>query len=123
MGLEREPDKLALEIAEEILQAIYGDDLKGCTVRPDTVAAIVSRGIQAQAAGTSELIGLYEKVVEAVDLLSTAPDVTKVNDPKELQRLLSERLDAIHVIATKTIDTINRLKKRRQTGSETETLS
>jgi hypothetical protein len=123
MGLEREPDKLALEIAEEILQAIYGDDLKGCTVRPDTVAAIVSRGIQAQAAGAGELIGLYEKVVEAVDLLSTAPDVTKVNDPKELQRLLSERLDAIHVIATKTIDTINRLKKRRQTGSESETLS
>ena len=113
MTSDPQPDKLALLLAEEVLQAIYGDDLKGCTVSLDQVAQVVARGLQQIEASSNELVGLYEKVVEAVHLLSTPPDSSKVTEPKELQALLSERLDAVHAITTKTMETTSRLKKKR----------
>jgi hypothetical protein len=100
-----EPDKLASFLAEEILRTIYGDDYRGCTVRPEQIADVIRKGLQDQQAQTHELVELYEKVVEAVDLLSTPPDATKVTDPEQLRRLLGERLDGIHAVTTKTIQT------------------
>ena len=96
-------------LAEEVLRAIYGDDLNGCTVSLDSIAAIIGRGIN-QRAASNELIALYEKVVDAVHLLSEPPPTDKVADPKELQLLLSKRLDSIHAITTKTIDTTGLLR-------------
>lgn len=101
-----EPSSL---LAEEILRTIYGDDLKGCTVSLDSIAAIIGKGIN-QSAATSELLALYEKVVEAVHLLSAPPSAEKIADPKELQLLLSERLDSIHALTKKTMDTVGLFK-------------
>ena len=97
--------ELASLLAEEILRTIYGDDLKGCTVSLDSIATIISKGIN-QNAPTNELLALYEKVVEAVHLLSEPPPAGTIADPKELQSLLSKRLDSIHVITTKTMNTV-----------------
>jgi hypothetical protein len=98
-------------LAEEILRAIYGDDLQGCTVSLDKIAAIVGKGIH-QSAWTNELLALYEKVVEAVHLLSDPPPAENITDPKELQSLLSQRLDSIHAVTTKTMDTVDLFKTK-----------
>src|SRR5437868_15210928 len=83
---------------EEILQKLFGDDYKGCTVNPDEIAAIILNGWQQQRGREFELLDLYEKVIEAVDLLSKPPEISKITDPAELRVLLSERLDAIHTV-------------------------
>jgi hypothetical protein len=111
MSSNTPPEKLATFLAEEILRTIYGDDYKGCTVSPDQIAAVIQKGLQQGRGQTDDLLELYEKVVEAVDLLSTPPDVTKVTDPDKLRSLLSERLDGIHSVTTKTIQTTALLRK------------
>lgn len=105
------PDKLAVFLAEEILRAIYGDDYRGCTVSPDQIATLIHKGLEQRKSQADDLLELYEKVVEAVDLLSTPPDVTKVTDPEQLHSLLSERLDGIHAVTAKTIQTTALLRK------------
>jgi hypothetical protein len=111
MSGNSEPGKLAAFLAEEILRTIYGDDYRGCTVSPDQIAAVIQKGLQQRHSQADDLLELYEKVVEAVDLLSTPPDVSKVNDPEQLRSLLSERLDGIHAVTTKTIHTTALLRK------------
>ena len=101
-------DELATALAEKILQKIYGDDLAGCPVSLDSIAAVIASGLRNPPSG--DLLALYEKVVEAVHLLSAPPPAEKIADPKELQSLLTERLDSIHVVTTKTLETVARFK-------------
>ena len=103
----------ASRLAEEILRTIYGDDLKGCTVSLDSIAAIIGKGIN-QSAASNELLALYEKVVEAVHLLSEPPPAENIADPKELQSLLGKRLDSIRSVTTKTMHTAGLFKTTRQ---------
>jgi hypothetical protein len=105
------PDQHALFLAEEILRTIYGDDYKGCTVNPETITAIIRQGLQRQQTQHQDLLELYEKVVEAAHLLSTPPDASEISEPATLRSLLSERLDGIHAITTKTIETTSRVRK------------
>jgi len=107
-------DKPEQLIAEDILRAIYGDDFKGCTARLDDIAAIISAGRSQRQAQAEELLDLYEKLVEALDLLSTPPDIKKITDPNELRLLLSERLDAIHTLTARTMETTALAKKQRE---------
>ena len=97
--------------AEEILRTIYGDDYKGCTVSLDQITAIIHSGWQQNRNRESELLELYEKVIEAIDLLSKPPEVSKITDPAELRVLLSERLDAIRTVTQKTRVTAARAGK------------
>jgi hypothetical protein len=106
MSSNEPPDALAFVTAEEVLRTIYGDDLQGCTVSLDAIAGTIDPALRQTAARNSEVLELYEKVVEAVHLLSTPPDQTKVTEPAELQALLTERLDAIHAVSSKTIETL-----------------
>jgi YesN/AraC family two-component response regulator len=112
MSKNGQPDKLASEIAEEVLRTIYGDDFIGCRVTPDQIAAVISEGLKAERAPTQELLELYEKVVEAVHLLSTPPENQSVADPNELRTLLGERLDSIHAVTTKTMKTTAAAKRK-----------
>ena len=108
------PENLASLLAEEVLRAIYGDDYRGCTVNPEQIAEVIRKALQKHQAQTQDLLELYEKVVEAVDLLSTPPDVSKISDPDQLRSLLGERLDGIHAVTTKTIQTTALVKKKTQ---------
>jgi hypothetical protein len=103
-----------MSIAEEVLRAIYGDDYKGCNVSPEAIGRIIQSGLQTCTTGQQDLIGLYEKVVEAVHLLSTAPDAKQVTDPNELRALLGQRLDGIHAITSKTIQTTAFVKEKAE---------
>jgi hypothetical protein len=99
-----------MRAAEEILRTIYGDDFAGCKVSLDQIAIIIEQAIRHQAATDLVLLDLYEKLVEAMNLLSTPPDSSKVVSPEDLRALLNERLDAIRGLTLKTLQTTARLK-------------
>ncbi|SPE53326.1 hypothetical protein SBV1_1700010 [Verrucomicrobia bacterium] len=111
MSADQVPERPALRTAEEILRTIYGDDLKGCTVSLETIAALIDKS--SGQALPRELLDLYEKVVEAVHLLSTPPKPEKLTTPEELRTLLGERLDAIHTLTTRTMGTLARVKAQQ----------
>jgi hypothetical protein len=114
MSKNGQPDKLALLIAEEVLRTIYGDDFIGCRVTPDQIAGVIAEALKNERAQTQELIELYEKVVEAVHLLSTPPENQAFDDPKQVRTLLSERLDGIHAVTTRTMQTTAAAKRKAQ---------
>jgi hypothetical protein len=113
MSSNSQPEGLALATAEEILRAIYGDDLKGCRVSLDSIARIIDQSLKQKAAQNGEWLELYDKVVEAVHLLSTPPDKSKITEPDELQALLTHRLDGIHMVTTKTIETLASVRGKK----------
>ena len=98
--------EIAKAVAEEILRRIYGDDLIGCTVSLDQIAAVVDEGFKQE----RELIEMYEKAIEAMSLLSTPPQAEEVPTPEQLRSLLGDRLDAIQKLARKVMDTTARLQ-------------
>jgi hypothetical protein len=109
---------MASLLAEEVLRRIYGDDYHGCTVSPDQIAEVIQKGLKQRQTQVDDLLELYEKVIEAVDLLSTPPDASKVANPDQLRTLLGERLDGIHAVTTKTIQTtalVRRISEADQT--------
>lgn len=112
MNSTPQSDPVALQLAEDVLRHIYGDDLKGCAVSLEGVASIITRGINQQQRGASELLDLYEKLVEALHLLSNPPDAGKISDPAEWQKFLSERLDSIHALTTKAMETTARIRPK-----------
>ena len=114
MSKNGQPDKVALAIAEEVLRTIYGDDFIGCKVTPDQIGAVVAEGLQHERAHRGELIELYEKVVEAIHLLSTPPENKSLNDPNEVRTLLGERLDSIHAVTTRTMETTAAAKRKAE---------
>ncbi len=103
-------DELASFLSEEVLRTIYGDDFKGCSVRLDDIARVIRDGLSKGRTQARELVELYEKVVEAIHLLSTPPDSQAVTDPNELRSLLSQRLDAIHAVTSRTMHTTSRAR-------------
>lgn len=103
--------QIAMAVAEEILRNIYGDDLLGCKVSLDDVAAIVEEGLKGDKRQQRELIEMYEKAIEAVSLLSTPPQTQEVPTPDQLRSLLGERLDAIQKLARKVMETTARVQK------------
>lgn len=108
---EKLPDRLSSEVAEEILRRIFGDDFEGCTVSFDEIASIVQGGAEQRGIQQKELLEMYEKAIEALNLLSTPPSTNDVSDVTQLNDLLSERLDAIQKLTKKVIETTALLQK------------
>lgn len=104
MSSDSKPDSLAVATAEEVLRKIYGDDLAGCTVTLDEISRIIQQGVEPR--GITELIDLYDKLVDAIHLISTPPDKSAVTDPAQLRDLLGQRLDSIHSLTSKARETI-----------------
>jgi hypothetical protein len=66
-------DRTAIATAEEILRVIYGDDLQGCAVSLDSIAAVIRTGLEEHARIGDEIAALHAKAFEAVQLLATPP--------------------------------------------------
>jgi hypothetical protein len=113
MNSTPQPDPVALQLAEDVLRHIYGEDLKGCTVSLENVASIIARGLSQQQRGANELLDLYEKLVEALHLLSNPPESGKISEPAEWQTFLSQRLDSIHTLTSRAIETTNRVRPKK----------
>ena len=105
MSADAPSNSAAVNAAEEVLRTIYGDDFTGCTVSLDSISAIIQGALSDSTAQQHALLELYEQLVDALHRLSTPPDASKVTDADELRVLLSERLDAIHGLTTKTLQT------------------
>ena len=116
------PDGLAMAASEEVLRRIFGDDLRGCNVSLETIAAIIKDALQQRSEEDKDLIDMYEKLVEALDLLSTPPDSSKVPGPDELRTLLGERLDSIHALTQRTRKTTESLRALRRDGGDSAPL-
>jgi hypothetical protein len=110
---ERQPDRMSRLVAEELLATLFGDDLAGCPVSLDQVALIVQDAVEQRAAQDAKLLDLHSTVVNSIHQLATPPVSAQNAGPNELRSLLSERLDAIRAIATKTIETMERVKVER----------
>jgi hypothetical protein len=110
---ERRPDRMSRLVAEELLATLFGDDLAGCPVSLDQVALIVQDAVEQRAAQDAKLLDLHSTVVNSIHQLATPPVSAQNAGPNELRSLLSERLDAIRAIATKTIETMERVKVER----------
>ena len=107
-------------VAEELLAAIFGDDLTGCPVSLDQVALIVQDAVEQRAAQDAKLLDLHSTVMSSIYQLATPPESAKTVGPNELRSMLSERLDAIQALATKTIETMEHVKAERSGTGEGE---
>lgn len=111
MGKDSPPDRLSIEIAEEVLRRIFGDDLAGCPVTLDEIAGVIAQGAPQRNDNQGELIEMYEKAIEALNLLSTPPGPTDVSSPEQLRSLLGDRLDTILKLTQKVMETTALLRK------------
>ena len=97
-------DRTAIATAEEILRVIYGDDLQGCAVSLDSIAAVIRTGLQEHARIGDEIAALHAKAFEAVQLLATPPVDGHALSPEDLRTLLGERLDQIYGLTGKVLN-------------------
>src|SRR5256885_14847868 len=111
------PDRISKLIAEELLTVLFGEDLTGCPVTLDEVAAIIQRAVEERAQQDSRLLDTFDTVIASIHQLATPPGSAKNAGPDELRSLLGERLDAVRAITTKTIEMSARVKAER-TGPE-----
>jgi len=116
MSADAPSNSAAMGAAEEVLRTIYGDDFTGCTARVDTIAAIVQTALDDASGQQRALLDLYEQLVEALHRVSTPPDPGRVSGADELRTLLSDRLDAIHALTTKTLQTTALFKQQSATN-------
>jgi hypothetical protein len=114
MSSDARIEKAATAAAEEVLQRIYGDDFAGCTVSLDEIASIVLVKMREHAEEDRAILELYAKAVEGIQLLATPPEPGSSLSPEELQGLLSERLDTIHSLTTKIIETLASVKLQKE---------
>jgi hypothetical protein len=114
-----EPDRISRLVAEELLASIFGEDLEGCRVTLDEVAAIIQRTVDERAQQDTRLLDTYDTVVSSIHQLATPPGSAREASPEDLRSLLGERLDAIRTITAKTIEMSARVKKERGSGATT----
>lgn len=107
MNADAQLDTVSNAAAEEVLRVIYGDDLQGCAVTLDSVAAAIRPLVQEHSRLHSDLAELHTKGFQAVQLLATPPAGGAALTPDDLRSLLGERLDQIRELATKILNTTN----------------
>lgn len=93
----------ATAAAEEILRIIYGEDLRGCAVNVDQIAAVIAAALEGNAVDTRQVTELHLKAFEAVQLLSTPPQDGHTLSAEDLRSLLGDRLDKIRALADKVL--------------------
>lgn len=103
MTPEQHTERVAIDTAEEVLRVIYGDDLQGCAVSLDTIAAVIRKGVEEHARGTTAVADLHAKAFEAVELLATPPADGHSLSADDLRSLLGERLDKIRELSAKVL--------------------
>lgn len=113
MSGEARPDRISKLVAEEVLRVIYGDDFAGCPVGLDQIAVIIHDAMEQRAGQDQKFLEVYDQVIGSLHQLSTPPVPEQVPGPEELRAILGERLDAIHAITTKTINTTAMVRAQR----------
>ena len=73
-----EPDRISKLVAEELLATIFGEDLAGCTVSLDEVAAIIQRTVDERAQQDTRLLDTYDTVVSSIHQLGSNTGIFRV---------------------------------------------
>lgn len=100
-------ERVAVATAEEVLRVIYGDDLQGCAVNLDDVAAVIRTGLEEHSRAARDISDLHTKAFEAVELLATPPGDGQALSPEDLRSLLGDRLDKIKDLSAKVLAATN----------------
>lgn len=112
------PDRISRLVAEEVLTLIFGEDLAGCTVSLDDVARVIQRTVNERAEQDARLIETYNTVIASIHELATPPASAKDASPDQLRSILGERLDAVSIITTKTLEMCSRIQRERRGPDE-----
>ncbi|MCI0540443.1 MAG: hypothetical protein L0Z50_35010, partial [Verrucomicrobiales bacterium] len=112
----QKPGKLAHEVAEAILSAMFGPDLIGCRIAPDAIAPLIQQALDAHAKKEGMVNSLFVQVLEKIRLIATPPERNQIVDAAQLATMLGERADAILQITSQTLSAWAKLK----TSDETE---
>lgn len=99
MSTNNKPGHAAFQVAEKLLETLYGDDLAGCKVRLDTVAEMVQEAVEVEAAKAKMLVTVIERIHE----LSTPPLLNEINDMGHLAKTLGGRADGIRLLTQETL--------------------
>lgn len=114
MSEQKEPGLVSMRAAEKILQAIYGDDMLGCAVRMETVAAPVQEVLDEEIRRQMLLVQLFVKVLEKIELIATPPEKSDIGDAQQLAALLGERADAVREISGEALAACRKLLEQQQ---------
>lgn len=98
------PRQSAVDAAEKILVAIYGEDLEGCKISLDAVSAMVEEAVSAETANYKMLNEALIGAIEQIQLVSTPPRKDEVGTIEEVADVLGERADTIHQVTTKILE-------------------
>ena len=104
--------KTANDTAEKILAAIYGDDLRGCSVSLDAVSDLVQQGINAETKNYRMLNEALIGALRQIQTVSTPPKKEEITSVEEVVGLLGERADAIHQVTTKILEAWDQSQKQ-----------
>jgi hypothetical protein len=104
------PGKLANEVAEAILSAIFGSDLIGCKVSPEAISPLIQQALDAHAKKEGTVNALFLEVLQKIQSIATPPERSQVNNPAHLAAILGERADAILQITAGTLQAWEKLR-------------
>lgn len=110
MDLNKKPGKLAYEVAEGILSAIFGPDLLGCQITPEAITPLIQQALDANAKKEEMVNSLFVQVLEKIQLIATPPERNQITDAAQLATILGERADAILQITSQTLKAWEKLK-------------
>ena len=104
------PGKLATDTAEKILVAIYGEDLTGCQISPDSVAGVIQQAMNVETRDYRQLAEALIGAIRQIQVVATPPDKSEVESVQDLAETLGKRADAIQEISTKIIQAWDEFK-------------
>jgi len=104
MSDDAKPSKAALDTAEKILVAIYGEDLTGCSISLDVVAGIIQERLVVETKNYKMLNEALIGAIRQIRDVSTPPDKQGLETIEDVVGILSERADAIHKVTSQILE-------------------
>jgi hypothetical protein len=110
MSDDSNPRKSAVDAAEKVLTAIYGEDLEGCPITLEAVSAIIEDGMIAETKNYKMLNEALIGAIRQIQNVSTPPNKEEVETIEEVADVLGERADVIHQVTTKILEAWDKAK-------------
>ena len=103
MSDDAKPSKAAMDAAEKVLVAIYGEDLTGCSISLDAVANIIEENLIAETKNHKMLNEALIGAIRQIRDVSTPPKKDELGT-EDVVGILSERADAIYKVTSQILD-------------------
>ena len=110
MSEDSKARKSAIDTAEKVLTAIYGEDLTGCSISLEAVSAIIEEGMTAETKNYKMLNEALIGAIKQIQNVSTPPSKEEVQTIEDVADVLGERADVIHQVTTKILEAWEKAK-------------